>query len=129
MASYFGSFCKEYPKNKYVIEACQLFPRDVKSQPIFKKCQIVCLGYPNASIDEIFNNIRTNDEKIKNAYTNFLSDDELRKVIKSWIFYSQFLKKQSDKLGIPFYETNKNRDEILNGILNQITREDIEMEK
>lgn len=48
--SYFKAFSINYPKQKYIIEGCQLLPEDVICQPHLAKSHIICLGYPNATI-------------------------------------------------------------------------------
>lgn len=121
VSKYLESFKKDYPNKMCIVEACQLLPLDVKKQKRICKNQIICLGFPNASEDEIFNNIREYDLNI-NSYTKKMSDDELKENIKYWIKYSKTLKLQAEKLGIPFYETDKNREKVINEIINDIEK-------
>lgn len=109
LASYFKAFCLAYPSQKFLIESCQILPHDLLAQPFFKECQIVCLGYPNATVEEMFSKIRYNDKLIPNSYSAQLSDNVLKKRIASWIAYSQRLQAESNELGIPFFETNNDR--------------------
>lgn len=123
LASYFKSFKRNYPNEKYIIESCQILPNDLLSEPFFKGYNIVCLGYPHATIDEIFNNIRKSDQFIKNPYSAQLSDELLTSRIKTWISYSQILEEQCKKLNINFFETNINRNNVLNNIVDCIENE------
>ena len=123
IAAYLHSFKRNYPNQNYIIESCQLFPKHILEEPYFKNDKIICLGYPNATPEEIFQNIRSSDISLRNPYTKQMSDKELKKIIPIWIRYSQFLEKASTRNHIPFYETNKNRNQILNKIVNEITQE------
>lgn len=123
LAAYFKSFKRNYPNQKYIIEACQILPKDLLAEPFFNGCNIICLGYPNATVDEIFNNIRQNDPLIRNPYSAQLSDEALIARIKTWISYSQILQQQSKELNIKFFETNNNRFDILNKISRDIQNE------
>ena len=121
VAKYVESFRKDYSNVPCIIEACQLLPIDVMKEKLFCKNKIVCLGFPEASEDEIFENIRKNDINIT-SYTKKMSDYELKENIKYWIEYSKVLKKQAEKLGIPFYETNIDRQDVLTQIAEQLIK-------
>ena len=103
-----------------MIEGVQINPQHIINEPFFKNFKIICLGYPNATIDEIFNNIRKEDEKLQFSYTKKISDSKLREMIAFYIRYSVFLQKKCNEQNIPFYETNKNRETVLNGIYNTL---------
>lgn len=120
LASYCESFLRNYPEKKFIIESCQLFPLDIMRHKLFNNCTIICLGYPNADTQEIFNAIRSNDSNYKNAYTKQLEDAELTDLIISWINYSKLLQKQCKNLNIKFYETNTNRTVLFNNIVNML---------
>lgn len=127
VASYFESFMRDYPNQKFILECCQLLPISVMKQKVLNRCKIICLGYPNASVDEIYDNIRKNDPNIRSSYTKNLTDEDLKKRIQSWIKYSQILQTQSNKLKIPFYETNINRNQILKEIADKLENDSLDI--
>ena len=113
--SYYYKIKQEYPNQKFVIEGWHILPKDIVPLIGRKNCNIVCLGYPNAKEDEMFQLIRENDQE--NSTTRNLEDAKLRELISSHIEYSKILKEQCLDLGIPFYETNKGREKILENII------------
>ena len=117
LSYYLTGFKRSYKGQNYIIESCQILPKDLKKNPFFNDAEVICLGFPNATVDEIFHNIRLADSKPTNAYTKNLSDDALKQRIHEWINYSKYLEKACKRNNIPFFETDKNRDEVLNNIV------------
>lgn len=121
ISDYFVGFSRCYPNHNYLIESCQLLPKDIINDKVLNKCIIICLGYPNATVEEIYKKIRENDKNnFKNSYTTIKTEEELKKLIEIWILYSKRLKEDCEKFSIPFYETNVNREETLKHIVNSI---------
>ncbi len=116
---YFLSFTRNYKSQKFLIDSCQLLPKDVMNSKLLSRSTIICLGYPDATVDELFLRIREVD-KNSNAYTESLSDSELVKSIQSWIKYSKMLQYDCKKLEIPFYSTNIDRDNVLENLAKKI---------
>ena len=116
VASYFENIMKNYPNQNFILECCQLLPRDVVKEDIFKNFNIVCLGYPNATPEEIKSNIRENDKLLDFSYSKTMTDEYLNRAIPCWIEYSKNLQRVAKKLSIPFYETNNNREKTLEKI-------------
>lgn len=124
LASYLHCYKCDYPDKKYLIEGLQINPDHLMSEPFFSKANVICLGFPNATIDEIFNNIRREDEQLSFSYTKKMSDDELRERVSFYIRYSKFLQNKCDEYNIPFYETNKNRENVLISIFNELIKKE-----
>lgn len=133
ISTYIKKYKEDYPNHNFVIEGCQMMPYHIFQQ--FNKSEIlcICLGYPNAYSNDILNNIRKGDEYIKNSYSKKLLDEDLRKRIEFWIELSKFLQEESKQYGIPFYETDINREiklfDILNTILNNLVEKDEKEER
>lgn len=122
LATYLHCYKCDYPDKKYLIEGIQINPDHLMNEPFFNDAKVICLGFPNAKIDEIFNNIRREDEQLPFSYTKKMSDDELKERISFYIRYSRFLQSKCDEYNIPFYETNKNREQILNTIFKTLVK-------
>lgn len=116
LASYLHEYKLDYPNEKFIIEGIQITPEHLLNEPFFRNYRVICLGYPNATIDEIFYSIRNEDKQLSFSYTQEMSDSELRKKISSWIKYSTLLQSKCKEYNILFYETNKNRKKVLNAI-------------
>ena len=116
LSIYLEYYKRNYPDKKYIIEGLQINPDHLMSEPFFNNAKVICLGFPTATIDEIFYNIRREDEKLSYSYTRELPDDELKERISFYIRYSRFLQSKCAEYNIPFYETNKNREQVLNSI-------------
>lgn len=70
---------------------------------------------------DMFKKIRYFDGlSIKKTYTSEMSDDDLIQKIKVCISYSKLLQEQSKKFHIDFFETNMDREKVLNSIVNSI---------
>ena len=123
ISSYINSLKKNYPDQNYIVECCQMFPKDVIKEKSFQSAKIIVLGYPNASVDEIIDNIRNADLELTNSRTRLISDEVLRKSIENWILYSKFLQKQAKEYSLPFYETNDNWNVLLNQIVDELINE------
>lgn len=115
----------DYPQKNYIIEGIQLNPDDFINESFFENTTVVCLGYPNASVEDIFYAIREHDKKLPYSYSKDLSNEELLHKIKFFISYSKFLKKKCIKYGIPFYETDKNREKILDIVFNNLMKQHV----
>lgn len=108
-----------YTDRKFVLEGWHNLPDYF--MPFINKEEfvIVCLGYPNADEEEMFKKIRENDTEHDN--TKNTSDEKLKKLIHdSKIEKSKILKQQSIKWGIPFFETDKDRQEQLKNVFKYI---------
>ena len=69
LVTYLHCYKRDYPDKKYLIEGIQINPDHLMNQPFFNDAKVICLWFPNAKIDEIFNNIRREDEQLPFSYT------------------------------------------------------------
>ncbi len=122
-ANYLRGINTAYQK-PFILEGCQFIPTDILAEDIFSsaKCKIVCLGFPNADPDELFESIRYYDLKMgKTSRTIYFSDRKLIQSINSWISYSKELQSLCEQNHIPFYETNiPQRVHLLESIATQL---------
>ena len=118
--TYIEKYKRDYPNQNFIIEGSQMMPYHVIQIFNKSKAEFVCLGYPYASWNDLLKNIRENDKFLDNSYSRKLSDKELEKRIKFWIEFSNFLKDESMRYNIPFYETDKDRQGKLNTVCNNI---------
>ncbi len=109
---------KEYG---YILESGQLHPKIVKEMIDFERTIVVCLGLGNLSIDDIVTLCQNHDKEEDWSYG--LSRDYLKKHAKDWYHANKVLKEECPKYGIPYFDTSKNRVEILNKIMNSILKE------
>ena len=116
LVAYLDYYKCNYPNKKYLIEGLQINPDHLMEESFFHNATVICLGFPNAKVNEIFDNIRREDEKLLFSYTKKIPDDELKERILFCIKYSKFLQEKCKEYGIPFYETNHNRNLVLNRI-------------
>ena len=123
--SYSKKITHEYPYHNFVIEGWHVLPKDLI--PLFNKEKylIICLGYPEANIDNMFNLIRKYDTNYSTTFN--LSDEDLRNLVTRSKQYSQELFKQSLELNIKFFDTYENRNEKISQILEYI-KQNIETE-
>ncbi len=120
LVTYLKSYKCDYPDKYYLVEGIQINPDHLMREEFFQNANIICLGFPNATIHEIFSNIRNEDKNLRFSYTKTLSDDKLKDKISFYIEYSKFLQRKCNEYNIPFYETNKNRKQVLEMIYNNI---------
>ena len=83
------------------------------------KFEIVVLGYPRLTPQEVLSNVRKYEGKFD--YTRALTDEELLKTISRHVEYSKNFEAECKKLGLAFFDTSYNRDEVLNGIIKKFT--------
>lgn len=123
ISTYLQNYRRNYPKKKYIIDGFQLLPDDIVKNNFFDNTQIICLGFPNANIDEILNNVREEDKKLSFSYTQKMSDNELRERISFSLKYSRYLQEKCKEYEIPFFETEVNRNKTLYDIFNKLIKE------
>ena len=117
LAKYLQCYKRDFPEKRYIVEGIQINPEDLIVEKFFNNAQVICLGYVNTTIDDIYNKIRLEDSKLEVAYTKRMTEEELKKRIAFSLSYSKFLQDKCEKYGIPFYQTNENREETLEYIL------------
>lgn len=116
--SYTKKITHEYPYHNFVIEGWHVLPKDII--PLFDREEylIICLGYPEAKVEIMFNLIRKYDTYYSTTLN--LSDEDLKGLITRSIQYSKELLKQSSDFNIPFFDTAVNRNVKLEEIFEYI---------
>jgi len=79
---------------------------------------IIGLTCHNQTLDEMFNAIRKHD--VKDDWTNNISDDELRNHLVGNMEYSRNLHDKFQKYDPFIYDISKNREQVLDNIVNDI---------
>lgn len=122
VVAYLRNYRRNYPEKKYIIEGFQLTPEDIINEKFFNDAQVICLGFPNATLDEILHNIRGADNDLLFSYTKKMDNDELKERISFSLKYSRYLQERCKKYGIPFFETEKDRKTTLYNIFNTLIK-------
>lgn len=106
-----------FGKEKYLFDTPFVFPKDI-SMIDTSDTEVIFLGYSKALPSEILKTIREKDDN--NFWTNKKSDEELLRLIELDIDYSKQVEKECKKLGIKYYDTTYDRDQVLNKIVEEI---------
>ena len=115
-------FKTDTPKEKeYIIfDVPYIYPKDI-SKIKDKDVLIIFFGYDSITGNELYENIR----KYENNYdwTKKIEDHELRKKCHENVIFSKMLKKECEKYKILYFDTSKNRKEVLERVFNYIRKE------
>jgi hypothetical protein len=90
---------------KFIIDSAHLYPEDIYPYIDTEKWDIYCLGYPNTTVEEKFNEIRKYDTSADWTYKR--KDEELKDIISKLINISKEMKETCEKLNIKFIDTSK----------------------
>lgn len=115
----------EYDDRKFVLEGWHNLPDYFMPMINQEKFITICLGYPNADEKELFEKIRQNDTEHDNTVN--ATDEFLKGLINRSKNASRMLQEQCKTWNIPFFETDKNRKEVLDKAFEYI-KENIEKE-
>lgn len=125
----FQLFCKTYlernsrqPRNKYgyVMEGCEMHVKDCKELYDNGDNLIYCLAQVDIIPEEMAKNMKDNDTD--KDWTNEMSDEERFKYCERSIEKAKTVKKECEIYGLKFYDTAKNREEVLNEIMEDIAK-------
>ena len=105
----------------YILESGQLELRNVIKHINLDNTIIICLGLGNLTKQGIFDLCRTYDTEKDWSYET--SDDDLKKHIEKWYETNETLKKECLEYGFKYIDTTHNRKEVLNQVLNDISKE------
>lgn len=108
----------EYTDRNFVLEGWHNLPDYFMPLINQEEYVSICLGYPNVDEEEFFLKIRQNDTSHDN--TCHVSDEYLRNLIHKSKKESSILKEQCKRWDIDFFETDKQRKQILEQILQNI---------
>lgn len=102
----------------YILESGQLHPKYVKEMIDFNNTNVICLGLGNLNIDDMVNLCLEHDKE--EDWTYGLPREYIRKHAEDWYNCNEMLKKECPKYGIKYVDTSKDREQILNKILDEI---------
>lgn len=117
---YFKRCIWEYTDRNFVLEGWHNLPDYFMPLIEQEKYVIVCLGYPNVDEKDLFKKIRLNDTEHDNTVN--ITDEHLEGLIKRSKESSKMLKEQCKKWNIPFFETDKNRIQALDDVMEYIKK-------
>ena len=106
-----------YMKEKYLFDTPFLYPKDIEMINT-EDTKVVFLGYAHIDIENEMKLIREHDEE--NYWTNKISDEALRKETYDNIEFSKYLEDECNKLGIKYFDTSNNRNDVLKEVLDYI---------
>jgi hypothetical protein len=101
-----------------VVDVCQLFPSDYMKYLNGKNCEIMYLITSDVTPEERFQIQRSHDTA--KDYTFYDSDDVLRAGCAQLVEQSKYLKEQCVKYGLPYHETAKDREKVLERCMKSI---------
>jgi len=115
----FNSLTAKDKKNYgYLLESGQLHPKIVKEMIDFENTIVICLGLGNLTIDDMVNQCLKYDTE--DSWTYGLPKEYIRKHAEDWYECNEMLKKECPKYGINYIDTSKNREEVLNQIIDKL---------
>lgn len=106
-----------YGLEKYLFDIPFLYPKDI-SLIDTSNTKVIFLGYAHIDVEEELKLIRKYDKD--HFWTTKISDNELRKWTYDNIEFSKYLESECQKLGITYYDTSVNREEVLQKALEDI---------
>ena len=102
---------------KYLFDTPFLYPKDIEMMNTSDTI-VIFIGYAYISVEDEINEIRLNDKE--HYWTSKISDEELRRWTYDNIEFSKYLESECNRLGIKYYDTSKNRDQVLKEALDYI---------
>lgn len=125
----FQMFCKEFwecnirqARNKYgyVMEGCETSVKDCKELYDDGNNLIYVLAQIDISPEEMAKNMKENDTN--KDWTYEMSDKERIEYCTRSIEKAKIIKKECKQYGLKFYDTSKNRDKVLEEIMQDIDK-------
>ena len=104
-----------------IMETGQIEPQYINELLENKDIYCVCLGHGNLNKNQIKELCRKHDTK--NDWTSKMSDEQLEINCKKWEEKNQILKEQCKEYKIDYFDTSKNREQVLEKVLNKIIKE------
>lgn len=111
---------KEYG---YILESGQLHPKIVKEMINFNNTTVICLGLGESSIDDMINQCLKYDTK--ESWTYGLPREYIVTHAEYWYNCNEMLKNECPKYGIQYIDTSKDRQKVLNNILENLSNEGV----
>lgn len=125
----FQLFCKTYleknikqERNKYgyVMEGCEMHVKDCKELYDNENNLIYCLAQVDITPEEMAKNMKNNDTD--KDWTYEMNEKERLEYCASSIEKAKVMQEECSKYGLKFYDTAKNREDVLNEIMEDIEK-------
>lgn len=125
----FQMFCKEFmeanirqARNKYgyVMEGCEIFVKDCKELYDNGNNLIYVLAQKNIKPEQMAKNIKKHD--MVNDWSYEMSDEERIEYCEKQIEKAKIWEQECKIYGLKFYDTSKDRDKVLNEIMEDIEK-------
>lgn len=118
-----NGFCRDlkYNGNVTIFPGAQFLPESIYEYPKKDKFIVIFLGMSNATPQQLMSKIREMDTD--SDWTHNRSDDQLLNNCKEIVNESIELKSKCNKYGFYYFDTFKNRNEILNQVVSLIEKE------
>lgn len=120
----FKSLCnKNKDKNQYayILESGQLSPKIVNELIDFDKTIVVCLGLGDFNTEDVINLCREHDTEQDWSYN--MPYEDLKAHAEKWIETNEIFKRDCPKYGIKYYDTTKDREKVLQQVLDSISKQ------
>lgn len=120
----FKSLCdKNKDKNRYpyILESGQLSPALVNELINFDNTCVVCLGLGDFDVEDVINLCRKHD--VPDDWSYNMPYEDLKSHAEKWIETNEEFKKDCPKYGIKYFDTTKDREKVLNEVVDFISKE------
>lgn len=121
LLEFFNACISDDNQYGYILESGQLHPKLVHEMIHFENTIVVCLGLGDLSVEEIVELCIQHDTE--EDWTFGLSKDYIKQHAIDWHSKNEMLKKECPKYGIKYYDTSKNREEVLKKLMNWLELE------
>lgn len=108
-------------KYGYILETGQLVPEYAKELLELDEVIVIALGHGDLTKEDIINLCLEHDRPQDWSYQ--MTYENLEKHAISWAEKNELLKKECPKYGIKYIDTSKNREKVLNDVLEKLSRE------
>ncbi len=116
--AYLDSISYNHEYSNFVIEGWHMRLEDIVKSINPKDTEVIVLGYPQLSGQEVLNNVRKYEGKFD--YTRAMTDEQILKVVNRHAEISKDLQKECQKLGITFVDTSYDRPKVLDNLLKSL---------
>ncbi len=106
---------------RVVIDVYQLLPKDYAACLAGHNCEIHYLLSSDVSPEERYAILKAHDTP--RDYTYHHSDEDNRQNCADIVYISQLMKAQCQQYSLPFYETSRSRQQVLQALVDAICRE------
>ena len=106
-----------FGKENYLFDTPYIYPKHIEKISA-EDTLVIFIGYAHTTAIENFKARRLHDKE--NLWTRKLSDKQLLKNAQMDVDFSKEIEKECKELGITYFDTSENREEVLNSIIDFI---------